>query len=354
MPHFLQLAAMNRRIWSHLGFWLAYWLLWGYLSGRYDLRFGVAYLGELVQLPAKLGATYFAFYWVTSRQGASLLHWAGPITMAVMVAVFVNRLLMFVWLHPAFYAQQYAMAFWDVHRIIYVFIDVGTVVALALAIKMNKLRQQSLAREQQLMQDKLASELLFLRAQMNPHFLFNTLNNLYALARRESPQMAGMLMRLSQLLRFILYDCAKPRIALSDEVKVMHDLMALERLRYGDKLALHYTEELDDPSQEVPPLLLLPFIENAFKHGAGENRFLTRIEINLRLKAGVLSLEVYNNQEAADEPPVSAEGLGLANVKRQLALLYPDAHQLEVRAQPDSFRVHLMVFVARASGVIHG
>lgn len=333
---------MKSRLLRHLGFWATYLLLMGYLSGRYDFRFGVAYLSELTQLPAKIAATYFAFYWMNSRSSASLITLGWPVLLAIVIGSFANRLLMFYFLHPVFYADQYAMLFWNVDRILFTFIDVGTVVAAAAAIKLSRLRQASRLREQQLIQEKLQSELLFLRAQTNPHFLFNTLNSAYALARREAPKTAEALMRLSQLLRFILYDCAKPFIPLASEAKVIKDLIELEKLRYGERLNVSYEEALDNPAQVIAPLLLLPFVENAFKHGASENRFATEISIHLQLQKGQLRFEVCNGKEA-DENPSETEGLGLRNVQRQLELLYPDQHELSIEAGQEKFRIYLIL-----------
>ncbi len=335
---------MNPRLLRHIGFWAVYLLLMGYLSGRYDFRFGVAYYSELLQLPAKIGATYLVFYWLETRPGESLLRLGLRIFAVLSIAVLANRLLMYVYLHPAFYAQQYAMVFWHLDRILFTFIDIGTPVAAATAIKMSRLRQTSRLREQQLIQEKLQSELLFLRAQTNPHFLFNTLNSTYALARREAPRTAEALLRLSKLLRFILYECARPQIPLSDEAKVIRDLIELEKLRYGDRLQVRYEEDIDDPTQPIAPLLLLPFVENAFKHGASETRFATGISIRLKLENGRLHFEVRNGKEA-DETGSEAEGLGLRNVQRQLELLYPGAYELKIESEKEAFCVHLQIKV---------
>jgi len=346
MPRFSELAAMKPRLLRHIGFWAAYLLLMGYLSGRYDFRFGVAYFSEFLQLPAKMGAAYLIFYWLETRPGESVVRLGLRILAVFCIAVFANRLLMYWYLHPTFYADQYGMIFWHFDRILFAFIDVATPVAAATAIKMSRFRQASRLREQQLIQEKLQSELKFLRAQTNPHFLFNTLNSTYALARKEAPRTAEALMRLSKLLRFILYDCAKPQIPLSDEAKVIRDLIELEKLRYGDRLRVTYEEQIDDPSQPIAPLLLLPFVENAFKHGASETRFASGIAIRLHLENGRLHFEVRNDKEP-DEAGAETEGLGLRNVQRQLELLYPGAYELKIDAGQREFCVNLLILVDR-------
>lgn len=329
---------MNRRIWLHFGFWLAYLLLYTYLSGRYDMRFDIAFISELAQMPAKIASTYLIFRWLEMMQG-QIVRLLIRATMVIILASFANRIVMYFWLYQAFYKQDYTMKFWDVDRLIFTFIDIGTVVAVAVALKLTRFRLQSREREQELIREKLQSELQFLRAQTNPHFLFNTLNNIYAVARREAPQTAALVLRLSKLLRFMLYECSKPSIPLSDEVKVIQDLIELEKLRYNGRLQIHYEENIDNPNQAIAPLLLLPFVENAFKHGVGENRFLTHIEIRLLLKDGDLLFNIQNDKEPNELN--TGEGLGLHNVRRQLALLYPNKYFLSIENQEDKFSINL-------------
>lgn len=315
-----------------------YILLYTYISGRYDMHFGIALIGELVQLPAKIGATYLIFRWLELAQSQiGRLLWRSA--WVILVATFVNRLLMYFVLYPAFYKQRYTMHFWDADRILFTIIDVGTAVGVATALKLTRFRVKSRVREQQLVQEKLQSELQFLRAQTNPHFLFNTLNNIYALARRESPQTAELVIRLSKLLRFMLYECSKPTIPLADELKVIQDLIELEKMRYGERLEITFQEKMDDYTQPIAPLLLLPFVENAFKHGASENRFLTKIEICLQLEKEQLYFTVQNDKEPGETVP--SEGLGLQNVQRQLELLYPKRYELSIDNQPDCFKIAL-------------
>ena len=329
---------MKQRIWLHIGFWAAYLSLYTFLAGRYDMRFGTAFISELTQLPAKIGAAYLIFRWLDLREG-QILRLFSRAFIVILIAAFINRLLMYFVLYPAFYKQGYTMQFWDLDRLLYVLIDVGTAIAAAVALKLTRFRLESQQREQQLVQEKLQSELQFLRAQTNPHFLFNTLNNIFAVARREAPQTAALVLRLSKLLRFMLYECSKPSIPLSDEVKVIQDLIELEKLRYGERLKINFEEQVDEPNQPIAPLLLLPFVENAFKHGASENRFLTHIEIRLLLKDGDLLFNIQNDKEPNELN--TGEGLGLHNVRRQLALLYPNKHFLSIENQEDKFSINL-------------
>jgi two-component system LytT family sensor kinase len=330
---------MNRGLWRHIAFWLAYLSLMGFLAGRYDLRFREAYLSELAQLPAKMVAAYLALWWIArSRATGQAPRLFFSVGLAVALAAMINRAIMYYLLYPAFFADEYSMEYWSLDRILYTCIDVGTAVVAVVALKLARHRIIGGERERRLVEERLQAELRFLRAQTNPHFLFNTLNNIYALARRESPRVAALVMRLSKLLRFMLYECGRPAIPLADEIRVVKDLIELEKLRYGEgRLQVSFEEETDDSRQAIAPLLLLPFVENAFKHGAAQ----ADIAIALRLRDGVLDFRVSNSADAGEED--LSPGLGLGNVRRQLELLYPGAHLLEIIRQPERFTVHLNI-----------
>ena len=209
-----------------------------------------------------------------------------------------------------------------------------------LALSLFRMRLAVAGREKQLVEEKLQSELRFLRAQTNPHFLFNTLNNLYHLARKRSDSTPDAILKLSGMMRFMLYECSAPRIRLSQEVNVIRDYLDLERLRYGARLDVGFQVEADEESRLIAPLLLLPFVENAFKHGASESQGNTWVRIFLLLKNGELHFRVENAKDPSER--MAAEGIGLKNVKRQLELLYP-AHSLELDDEGDRFSARLRI-----------
>jgi sensor histidine kinase YesM len=176
---------------------------------------------------------------------------------------------------------------------------------------------------QQLRIEKQEAELNYLKSQTNPHFLFNTLNNIYALARDKSDLAPESILRLSQLLRFMLYETASGSIPISQELKVITDYIALEKLRYDDSLSVSLTSDVEDPAQALPPLLLIPLVENAFKHGVSESRGDPFVEIRLTLHKHQLMFTVRNSIDSSAEKPAK-EGIGLSNLRRQLELLYTD------------------------------
>jgi LytS/YehU family sensor histidine kinase len=219
--------------------------------------------------------------------------------------------------------------------------DIGFVSGVAIAMKLLRMQLGGKDREKNLLRDKLEAELKFLRHQTNPHFLFNTLNNIYALARKKSDNTAEVVMKLSKLLRFMLYESKNDLITISEELKILDDYLELERIRYSERLTIVFNKAIDDDQQKIAPLLLLPFIENAFKHGASESRFDSFIHIDIRLQQGSLTFGIENTKENGDATEV-VDNIGLGNVRRQLELMYKE-YDLTVENQNNLFRVQLVL-----------
>ena len=191
-----------------------------------------------------------------------------------------------------------------------------------------------------LVQENYQAELQLLRAQIHPHFLFNTLNNLYALTLKQSDQAPLVVERLTGLLHFVLEQGTAPLVPLPDEVTLLRNYVALEQLRYGERLTLEFRAEGIAPAARIAPLLLLPLVENAFKHGAAEQVGAARISIALAVADGWFTCVVENTKHAGPVPGAVA-GIGLRNVRQRLELLYPQRHRLQVRAEDDTFAVCL-------------
>jgi two-component system LytT family sensor kinase len=219
--------------------------------------------------------------------------------------------------------------------------DIGFASGAAIVIKQARLQLIANERERNLIREKLETELKYLRYQTHPHFLFNTLNNIYGLARKKSDQTPEVVMKLSKLLRFMLYETAKPFINIGEEIKMLDDYIELEKLRYNDRLTIAFVREIDNENEQIAPLLLLPFVENAFKHGASESRFKSYIHIDLRLNNSFLHFHIENTQESNESAEIN-ENIGLRNVKRQLELMYKE-YDLLVKSEAAVFKVCLKV-----------
>lgn len=197
---------------------------------------------------------------------------------------------------------------------------------------------------QQLRIEKQAAELNYLRSQTNPHFLFNTLNNIYSLARDKSALAAESILRLSKILRYMLYETAGAYIAIEQELRIISDYIALEELRYDESLRINFNHDVEDMKQALPPLLLIPLVENAFKHGVSETRAQPFIDIHLSVKNRHLKFLVKNSAGSSAQREVK-ENIGLSNLRRQLELLYTD-YSLSVQQNTSDFTALLKINLA--------
>ncbi|WP_281557894.1 histidine kinase [Thalassomonas sp. RHCl1] len=219
------------------------------------------------------------------------------------------------------------------------------VVGISLPVIMAFQLQKDHRKLAELQQEKLQTELKWLQQQINPHFLFNTLNNLYALCLSKSPRAPDAILQLANLLRFVVYKGSCDRVSLSEEITYLHDYLALQQLRVENKC--HFEIQLPDAAETGPlmicPLLLVMFLENAFKHGIEPSAEQSRLQVSLTVQGNHLIFSCRNtipeSSQIHDPRPgvVSGEddfqGIGLKNVQRRLALMYPDAHQLAVSTQ---------------------
>lgn len=211
------------------------------------------------------------------------------------------------------------------------FIVMNTIAMSLVFIRMFKYWHLELREKMQIEQQKTIAELELLRAQLHPHFLFNTLNNLYSLVLERSEKAPEMLMRLSGLLSYVLYECKSPEVPLEKEIRVLKDYVALEQERYGQRLDISLNFAGDIGGKMIAPMLFQPFIENAFKHGTAEQLGKVWLSIELSVRHEQLFFCVINTSDSSPDPARAtgngakkdAGGIGITNVRRRLELLYP-------------------------------
>lgn len=223
-----------------------------------------------------------------------------------------------------------------------------TIAASAMMLKFAKHWYQKEHRNLQLQKENTQSQLRLLTAQIHPHFLFNTLNNIYSQVQQESYKGAAMVMELSDLLRYTLYEGRKEAVPLHKEVQMLRDYIHLEKIRYGNQLDVYVRTPENMEEYVIAPLLLLPLIENCFKHGASNILQNPWVHLSMELNEGTLSMKLMNGKMPA-KPKPEPSGLGIQNVKQRLELLYRNKYEMTILDDDDVFIVDLKVELSRVS-----
>jgi two-component system sensor histidine kinase AlgZ len=193
----------------------------------------------------------------------------------------------------------------------------------------------------QLKNERTSAELMHLKSQVNPHFLFNTLNNVYGLAREKSDETPALILKLSDMLRYTIYQGKKDRVHLSEEITYLEDFIQLQQVRYHKTVKIDFKHPLNQVNLTISPLLLIILLENAYKHGVEKLTHDAFVDINIQVECQHLTFEIRNNfdpEQVSDTP-----GIGLNNLKRRLSLIYPNAHQLEVVTSDNLYLVRLEI-----------
>jgi sensor histidine kinase YesM len=213
---------------------------------------------------------------------------------------------------------------------------VSSVASLALAYS-NRLKQ--------IEQEKLSAQIASLKSQINPHFLFNTLNNIYATALDTSPKSADMVEKLSAMMRYAMRETYKDFVMLEDETNYNNNYIELQKVRLDNSVKIEYNSMNDFASLQIAPMLLIPFIENAFKHGINPEQE-SHIKINIALQENKLHMVVLNNKVSTQQETTEQSGLGIKNAKNRLELIYPSKHLLTINESDKHFEVSLYINLA--------
>ena len=198
------------------------------------------------------------------------------------------------------------------------------------------------AKKKEMENEQLSSELRFLKAQINPHFLFNTLNNLYYLAFNNSPNTTEVIAKLSQMMRYMLYESNYPRVPLDKEIEYIQNYISLEKLRFDESVTISFEVKGKTAGVTIVPLVLITFLENAFKHGVSSSASNAWIKATLNVEEGVCYYKVANSKIHESGKTVKEKsGIGLKNVKRRLDLSYTENYELAVQENENSYSVDL-------------
>ncbi len=334
-----------RFLW-HLLFWVLIFLMYWITYGGYLDRYREEFIISLTLLPSRIIGTYIFIYGVLPFATERKRFFTFGI-LAVIHAFLYGFIIWFSYYVTNLYTGYYDFSHYSLFYFPKIFnklISNYGIPVLAAAIIIFKKWYIDDQMNKKLSEEKLAAELSFLKSQVHPHFLFNTLNNLYALALIKSEKTPDIVLKLSGLLDYMIYKSNDDFVPLMKELEILESYIELEKMRYNERLELEYKIDGEVDGHQVAPLILLPFIENSFKHGASNDRTRPNIKIQLIIDAGYLQLRVVNSipPEKKKDESVSA-GIGLKNVRRRLELIYPQKHTLLVKPEKNQFEVDLKI-----------
>ena len=326
----------------HFAFWIIYFIVNLFRFASINNDYWYSFKSNLVEFPLNIVITYFTIYYliprfiVTKRYTLFFLYLGLSLVIYYLVRTGLNYVLVTEELWPEAEGNQRAFTLIHVLEM-----TIGTlyVIALVSAIKLTYDWIIEKRKNDELQKIQLRTELDFLKTQIQPHFFFNTLNNLYALVIKKSPNAPNVVLKLSEIMQYVLYEVQEPKISLLKSINYLYSYLELEKLRYGERVQSEINIEGDIDEVEVPPLLLLPFIENCFKHGTkSEGPIIVRVDFAVRDKFLYFSVE---NSYDGDRDFVTQHGIGIENVKRRLNLLYGRRYGLDIKPLDKLYKVEM-------------
>ena len=341
----------TRRTGLHILFWIAVFAFnllenWYYSDNK----------RALIELYAtKLPLQMLVAYWVTYFQ---LPHYLirkryGRFFVSLFISVYLTcilyvtyRVFYFEPTHPDYFKAPLSptyFAYFDFLKFVMYATSFYTPALIMAGIKLIRIQYEEQQKRQLLEKEKLQTELSFLKSQLNPHFLFNTLNNLYMLTLKSSPQAPEVVARLSETLDYILYRCQEKFVPLKNEIQLIQNYLGLEKLRHNEHVSINFNFEGEIDSEFIAPLIMLSLVENAFKHGINRHPGPAVVTIHLLVKEEELNFTVYNSKWSDHDQSDKSNGIGLKNIQRQLELIYPNKHNMNINEQENSYFVDLKI-----------
>lgn len=335
------LRLIRKRAFYHPMFWvvlLALYSLWEMIVNGQGFFF--AFSNNALRLLILGAGVYYNIYVLIPKYLAvkKFYKYFGFLVLLVLIITPIETLLLYL---KSFSAPSMQTAILENLNAFFLpnFFILGTSTLAKITLDWYKNIQERKELEKQNMQ----SELRFLKSQINPHFLFNTLNSLYALTLKKSDLAPDIVLKLSEMMRYMLYECNEKLVNLSKEVHYIRNYIELERLRQGPHTDILFAVDGNISDQKIAPLMFIPFIENCFKHGASNQLAKSFVYILLEVRKDTIDLFIENSkaENMAESSSSKSGGIGLVNVRRRLDLLYPDQYKLKIEDKPDSYAVYL-------------
>ncbi|WP_159453755.1 sensor histidine kinase [Ohtaekwangia koreensis] len=318
----------------HILFWVIYFVFWLSFYQRvypFNLVFINTVLYTVFNASAFYTIVYFLLPKFLNKQRYALFFLSTALALIIFSGMLATGLYLNMTGVPEMYKFNFGQAF------VYGFMSTFSMVCMLGGAKL--IRDKILSERQ-----RLETELQYLKAQVNPHFLFNAINSVYFLIKKDPDKASETLIKLSDLLRFQLYDCSDEKIPVEKELEYIQNYIALEKIRKGDRVHVEYSSEGMMSGFLIAPFMLIPFLENAFKYVSNYPDFANTIRVKLLRTDSQLVVTFFNTHE--NLPRNTVGGIGLKNVKRRLELLYPDQYQLAIEEKPGTYSVTLSLKIA--------
>lgn len=337
----------NRVVLVHISFWCVYLTFFFYTISNFrhgrDIDWGKATANGFVQLLVTMAIAYLNYFiflprfLVHKKVWKYLIEFFLPFIILVAARIHLQRFLIdgYTYQRMHFYSTFYIVEVIVITLFITIFVSM-----LRFAADWFELA----ARQKEIENERLLAELNFLKAQINPHFLFNTLNNLYYLAYTQSANTTEVIAKLSQMMRYMIYDSNYLQVPLTKEIEYMQNYISLERLRLNDQIPISFNIHGNVEGVLIAPLIFITFLENAFKHGVSNNDKGAFVKVDMKLEGKQCIYTVENSKLASLKPEAEEKsGIGLQNLKRRLDLSYPDRFTLHTEDKPDRYSVQLTI-----------
>lgn len=327
-------------IWAFIFFGLPYLVTGGQMDERLIYRSTGMFLGAFIVIPLNLKVLFPTFY----LKQKPLQYLFAALILIISLSLFL------VWMRSLIDAPDFVPPDFQRTNKPSLFYFIGNFFPMLMVVLSSALYEISIVAAQssreaaQLKSEKLESELKFLKSQINPHFLFNSLNNIYTLTMLNPDAAGESVLKLSEMLRYLLYECDAEKVALGRELAYLENYIALFSLKDDEPLNIKFDKTNVQEETMIAPLLLIPFVENAFKHSQIEDLENGWIHIKLSNDNQQIRFEVKNSLPQNEFAKDKVGGIGLNNVKRQLELIYPNKHTLNIDKKEGEFKVVLVVF----------
>ncbi|WP_282124211.1 sensor histidine kinase [Algibacter mikhailovii] len=343
----------QKRWLRHVTFWIVLLICYTVaMKDGYDSIYE-SFNRNVILLVPQIIASYYLVYFLNPRflykkkyVLFGVLFFIGTYVFSVLARVLVIHVVEELYREQPFKQESFFEIATDLKRLYKdFFYKVYLPVFLFASVKLIKERFEEKSRLEVLQKEKVIAELNFMKAQIHPHFLFNTLNNLYVLTLQKSDEASDVVLKLSEMLDYMLYKCNGMSVTVAEEIQLIQNYIDLERLRYGNRLDLVFNKSIDDPQTQIAPLILVSLIENAFKHGASGTVTIPEIRIDITVKNKQLLFSIFNTKPTHVQKDFTnfKKGIGLVNTNSQLQLLYPNKHRMEVIEDETSYHVKLQI-----------